>query len=203
MKKILFKADVIKGKRQFDKGQVLDAAILYVGETHDLDRYPYSCPYVVVELGDGSVESFLLNAEIAITGDDGISTVLTTKAPKQGNVAYGLFEKYLISTTNLQPIPTGARFFAVRYDEMTPIGARVRNALKSFLGALEDIQNEPFLMREIQVFENQYHPEEVETYEQQEAKRLADAEAARLQKEIDKSMEWYEREGVQRPDRQK
>lgn len=39
MKKILFKADVIKGKRQFDKGQVLDAAILYVGETHDLDSF--------------------------------------------------------------------------------------------------------------------------------------------------------------------
>ena len=88
MKKIIFKTDVIKGTRQFDKDSIIEGTLLYVGETHDLDRYPHSCPYLVFELKDGSIESFLLGAEVSVLGEDGISTVLTAKAPKQGNVAY-------------------------------------------------------------------------------------------------------------------
>lgn len=203
MKKIIFNTDVIKGKRQFDKGSVVEGTLLYVGETHDLDRYPHSCPYLVFELKDGTIESFLLNAEVSVLTDDGMSTVLTTKASKQGNVAYGLFEKYLISTTNLQPIPADARFFAIRYDEQTEIGSRIRTALKTLLDSLKDINQEQYLMREIQVFENSYVPEHKETYEEQEAKRVKEAEAARETKELEKSMEWYEKEGVPRPDLKK
>lgn len=203
MKKIIFKTDVIKGTRQFDKDSIIEGTLLYVGETHDLDRYPHSCPYLVFELKDGSIESFLLGAEVSVLGEDGISTVLTAKAPKQGNVAYGLFEKYLISTTNLQPISADARFFAVRYDEQTEIGSRIRTALKAFLDAVKDINQEQYLMREIQVFENTYIPEHKETYEEQEANRQRQAEAVREAKEYEKSMEWYEKEGVPRPDLQR
>lgn len=100
MKKIIFKTDVIKGTRQFDKDSIIEGTLLYVGETHDLDRYPHSCPYLVFELKDGSIESFLLGAEVSVLGEDGISAVLTAKAPKQGNVAYGLLKSILF------PLPT-------------------------------------------------------------------------------------------------